>query len=65
VADGPETIARHAIRSLGPLTDSAHLAMLVLLDELIAMNPAVSSPPSEGQLGAERSRRAHDMVGIG
>jgi hypothetical protein len=65
VADGPETIARFAIRSLGPLNDSAHLTMLALLDELIGTNSKVRSMRSEHQVGAERSRRAYDSVGIG
>jgi hypothetical protein len=65
VADGPETIARHALRSLGPLNDSAHLTILALLDELIGMNSEVGSMRSEHQVDDERSRRAYDMVGIG
>jgi hypothetical protein len=37
VLDGPEAIARYAIRSLGRLNDSTHATMLTLLDGLIGI----------------------------
>jgi hypothetical protein len=60
-ADGPEAIARYAIRSLGPLGDAVHVSMLALLDELIGIDSRAESMRSH-RGGARRSRSTHVVV---